>query len=54
MPERDSVRVVPVGELDLATVPILEARSPELREAGARPVLRGVRGLLFIDSVGCI
>ena len=33
-PERDSVRVVPVGEVDIATVGEIDARLRELSQAG--------------------
>ena len=51
-PERDTVRLRPIGELDLATAPILETQITELREAGYRQILLDLRGLLFIDSTG--
>ena len=50
--ERDIVRILPIGELDLITAPILEARLTEVRNAGYRQVLLDLRGLLFIDSTG--
>ena len=49
-PER--VRVAPVGELDLATVPQLRERLEEVRESGCRSVVLDLRGLTFIDSSG--
>jgi anti-sigma B factor antagonist len=51
-PERDAVRVLPVGELDMATVSALEAQVTELREAGFRRIVIDLRGLRFIDSSG--
>jgi anti-sigma B factor antagonist len=51
-PEQDTVRLRLIGELDLATAPILETRITELREAGYRHILLDLRGLLFIDSTG--
>jgi anti-sigma B factor antagonist len=50
--ERDAVRVSPVGELDLATVPTLDARLGELREAGFRQLIVDLGRLEFIDSTG--
>lgn len=50
--EPNAVRVRPVGELDLASAPVLDAQLKELREAGVRRVLLDLRGLLFIDSSG--
>ena len=51
-PERDGVRIVPAGALDIATVPILEARLRELRDSGFRRLLVDLRRLTFIDSTG--
>lgn len=51
-PERDVVRVAPVGELDVATTPALEHQLHELRRSGFERVLLDLRGLTFIDSTG--
>jgi anti-sigma B factor antagonist len=51
-PERDAVRVRPVGELDMDTAPVLEAQMRELRDEGVRRLILDLRGLLFIDSTG--
>jgi anti-sigma B factor antagonist len=51
-PERDSVRVVPVGELDIATVGEIDARLRELNRAGFRRFVLDLRRLTFIDSCG--
>jgi anti-anti-sigma factor len=51
-PERDVVRVVPVGELDLATAPELEAQLHELRTSGFERVVLDLRELHFVDSTG--
>jgi anti-anti-sigma factor len=51
-PERDAVRVVPVGELDLATSEVLERQLHELRRAGFQRVVLDLRELTFIDSSG--
>jgi anti-anti-sigma factor len=51
-PERDAVRVVPVGELDLATSPLLERELLELRSSGFDRVVLDMRRLSFIDSSG--
>jgi anti-sigma B factor antagonist len=52
--ERDleTVRVRPIGELDLATVDRLERALHELRGAGASGVVLDLRGLTFMDSTG--
>jgi len=46
------VRVSLVGELDLATVPTLDACLAELREAGFRQLIVDLSRLEFIDSTG--
>jgi anti-sigma B factor antagonist len=51
-PERDAVRVRPVGTLDMATAPLLEDQLGELRTAGFRALLVDLRGLRFMDSTG--
>src|SRR5205807_10598236 len=51
-PERAAVRVRPIGELDVSTVPVLVARMAEVRHAGFRQVVLDLSGLLFIDSPG--
>jgi anti-anti-sigma factor len=50
--ERDSARIAVVGELDLATVPILESEVNAQRAAGFRRVILDLRELQFIDSSG--
>jgi anti-sigma B factor antagonist len=52
VPERDGVRIVPAGALDMATVPILEAPLRQLRDSGVRRLLVDLRRLTFIDSTG--
>ena len=51
-PERESVRVAPVGELDIATVDKLEAEVARLRESGFERVVLDLRGVRFLDSTG--
>ena len=51
-PERDVVRVAPVGELDLATSELLEKQLHELRRAGFERVVLDLREVTFIDSSG--
>jgi anti-sigma B factor antagonist len=51
-PERDRVRVAPVGELDLACAGMLDARLRELRDAGFDWLVLDLRRLEFIDSTG--
>jgi anti-anti-sigma factor len=51
-PERDSVRVAPVGELDLATVDTLRAEVERLRESGFARIVVDLRGVRFLDSTG--
>jgi anti-anti-sigma factor len=52
VPDRDVVRVRPVGTLDLATVPVLEEQLAELLSAGFRELIVDLRGLVFMDSTG--
>jgi anti-anti-sigma factor len=51
-PERDIVRVAPVGELDLATAPLLERELHDLRDSGFEQVVLDMHDLSFIDSSG--
>lgn len=50
--EGDTVRVRPVGELDLATVGRVENELRALRDAGVRGVIVDLGGLTFMDSTG--
>jgi anti-anti-sigma factor len=50
--KRDAVRVSPVGELDLATVPTLDACLAELRDSGCRQLIVDLSRLEFMDSTG--
>jgi anti-sigma B factor antagonist len=52
VPERDHVRVVPSGELDLTTTPLLDESIRELRQSGFHHVILDLRDLEFIDSSG--
>jgi anti-sigma B factor antagonist len=51
-PDRASVRVLPVGELDMASAPELQAAVEELSTAGFQWVVLDLRGLWFIDLYG--
>lgn len=51
-PDRASVIVRPVGELDLATAPIVDAQLSELVAAGFGSVVLDLRKLRFLDSSG--
>jgi len=51
-PDRDAVRVCPVGELDLATVPLVESQLAELWSVGFTRVVLDLRGVCFLDSTG--
>jgi anti-sigma B factor antagonist len=51
-PARESVRVSPVGELDIATVDKLQAEVVRLRESGFNRVVLDLRQVRFIDSTG--
>ena len=51
-PTRDSVRVAPVGELDIATVEKLRTEVERLRESGFTKLVLDLRGVRFLDSTG--
>jgi anti-sigma B factor antagonist len=51
-PARDSVRVAPVGELDIATVDKLRAEVDRLRESGFTKLVLDLRPVRFLDSTG--
>jgi anti-sigma B factor antagonist len=50
--ERDTAQVRPIGELDLATVPMLSAQVAELLKADCRYLIFDLSELEFIDSSG--
>jgi anti-sigma B factor antagonist len=52
VPQRDVVRVHPIGSLDLATAPLLDQQLQEVREAGFRRLIVDLGGLWFMDSTG--
>jgi anti-sigma B factor antagonist len=51
-PERDAVRVCPIGEIDLSTVGEVRAELDELRSAGFRRLILDLRRATFLDSSG--
>jgi anti-anti-sigma factor len=51
-PERDHVIVAPRGELDMATVGIVDQELRQLHEAGFRSIVLDLGGLTFMDSSG--
>ena len=51
-PHRDAAHVMPVGELDLGAVPMVEARLSELYEAGFRRLVLDLRRVTFLDVAG--
>jgi anti-anti-sigma factor len=52
IPDRDAVRVKPIGELDMATVEQVARPVRELRAAGFREIVLDLSELSFIDSSG--
>jgi anti-anti-sigma factor len=52
IPDRDAVRVKPVGELDMATVEQVARPLRELRAAGFREIVLDLSEVSFIDSSG--
>jgi anti-sigma B factor antagonist len=51
-PDRDRVRVVATGEIDLVTAPVLEAQLKDLWAAGWTDVTADLSGVTFLDSTG--
>jgi anti-sigma B factor antagonist len=51
-PHRDEVVVRPVGELDLATVPLVDEQLAELSSSGFTRLVLDLRGVRFLDSTG--
>jgi anti-anti-sigma factor len=49
-PERDVVRVCPIGDVDLDTVDVVRAHLDELRVAGFTCVVLDLREVTFLDS----
>ena len=49
-PDRATVRVRPVGELDLATVPLVDAELAELWSVGFSRLVVDLRAVTFLDS----
>jgi anti-sigma B factor antagonist len=52
IPDRDAVRVKPIGELDMATVEQVARPLRELRAVGFREIVLDLSELSFIDSSG--
>lgn len=52
VPDREIVRVVPVGELDMSTADELTAGIQELRQSGFARLVLDLRSATFIDSTG--
>jgi anti-anti-sigma factor len=50
--EHDGARIRPLGELDVATAPLLTAELDALRNAGHRHLIVDLGRLSFIDSSG--
>jgi anti-sigma B factor antagonist len=45
-------RIAPAGELDIATVPLLEAAFDEVERDGVHRIILDLSGVTFIDSTG--
>jgi anti-sigma B factor antagonist len=50
--EDTTATVRAIGELDLASAPVLDDHLAELRDAGFRRLILDLRGLEFMDSTG--
>jgi anti-anti-sigma factor len=48
----ESARIIPAGELDLASAPALDQEVRELRRTGTRHFTVDMRRLTFLDSTG--
>ena len=51
-PHRASVHIRPVGELDIATAPVVDAQLSELQSAGFRSVVLDLHAIEFLDASG--
>lgn len=51
-PQRQAVHIRPVGELDLATVPVVDDQLGELQAAGFKHLTLDLRAVSFVDSSG--
>jgi anti-anti-sigma factor len=51
-PEREAVSIQPVGEIDIATVPVVEVQLFERQAAGCKHVTLDLRDVRFLDSTG--
>jgi anti-sigma B factor antagonist len=51
-PARDAAHVRPVGELDLATVPMVEGQLADLWAVGFSRLVLDLRGVRFLDATG--
>ena len=51
-PDRAAVNVRPIGELDLATVALVEAQLGELWSVGFKCIVLDLREVCFLDSTG--
>ena len=49
-PDRDEVRVRPVGELDVLTAPVVDAQLAELWSVGFKRLVLDLRAVRFLDS----
>lgn len=52
VPEREYVRLVPVGELDLSTVPLVEREARALVASGFTRLVLDLREIRYMDSSG--
>lgn len=50
--QREFVRIRPVGELDIATVPVVAGHLDECEAAGFKQVVLDLREVCFLDSTG--
>jgi anti-anti-sigma factor len=51
-PERERVCVRPIGEIDVGTVSVVDARLAEVKAAGFEQVMLDLGAVCFLDSTG--
>jgi anti-anti-sigma factor len=49
---REFARISPIGEIDIATTPVVEGHLDECEAAGVKQVVLDLREVSFIDSTG--
>jgi anti-anti-sigma factor len=50
--DREAASIQPIGEIDLATVPVVDEHLSELQAAGVKQLTLDLRDVSFLDSTG--